>query len=207
MPMLALAELPAASLHEPETPAPPSSGPEYVAEVHEAIPDVASVPAKATATGWLYQPFASGARPGLAFTLGGVPSYLKPKVVVAELPALSVHVPETDAEPLSGPPYVADVQEATPERLSVPENPTPTAWLYQPFESGARAALAVTVGGVASILMGTCRTQHCGDPLTTTVHVKVTPAVSGETVWSPHPCGLLDPAGSTNDTVTEVRYQ
>src|SRR5262249_28586985 len=119
----------------------------------------------------------------------------------------SVHVPETDAEPLSGPPYVADVQEATPERLSVPENPTPTAWLYQPFESGARAALAVTVGGVASILVGTFRTQHCGDPLTTTAPVKVTPAVSGETVWSPHPCGLLDPAGSTNDTVTEVRYQ
>src|SRR5262245_9146974 len=156
MPMPALAELPAASLHEPETPAPPSSGPEYVAEVHEAMPEVASVPAKATATGWLYHPFASGGRAALAFTLGGVPSYLRAKLPAADtLPALSVHVPATDAAPLSGPPYVVDVQEAIPERLSAPEKPTPTAWLYQPFESGARAAaLPVTDGAVASRLMG-----------------------------------------------------
>ena len=30
------------------------------------MPDVASVPANANATGWLYQPFASGARAGVA---------------------------------------------------------------------------------------------------------------------------------------------
>src|SRR5947207_10380813 len=127
------AELPAASRHEPDAEPEPSSGPEYVAELHESIPEVASVPAKATATGWLYHPLESGARPALAFTLGPVPSYFSPRPAGAEtFPALSVHVPATEAEPLSGPPYVADVQEAIPERLSVPEKLTPTAWLYQP---------------------------------------------------------------------------
>src|SRR5262249_22037375 len=141
-PRLAPAELPAASRHEPETVAPPSSGPEYVAEVHESIPDVASVPANATATGWLYQPFAPGARPARAFTWGGVPSSWRRKRAAAERwRARRVKVRERGAEPLSGPPYVVVVHEAMPERLSLPEKPTPTAWLYQPFESGARAAL------------------------------------------------------------------
>jgi hypothetical protein len=43
------------------------------------------------------------------------------------------------------------VQPAMPEVPSVPVNETPSAWLYQPFESGVRAGTAVTpVGAVAS---------------------------------------------------------
>ena len=48
--------------------------------------------------------------------------------------------------------------------------------------------------------------QHC-EPVTATVQVKVTPAVSELTVWLPQPCGLLEPAGSVNETVTSLVYQ
>ena len=69
-------------------------------------------------------------------TLGGVASYGNASVFGAEtLPALSVQVPPTDAEPESGPEYVTLEQEAMPEVASVPETVTPTAWLYQPFAS------------------------------------------------------------------------
>lgn len=68
------------------------------------MPEVASEPVNDTATAWLYQPFASGARAGLALTLGGVASYLRLNVEGAlTLPALSVHVPLTVVPPLSGP--------------------------------------------------------------------------------------------------------
>jgi hypothetical protein len=42
------------------------------------------------------------------------------------------------------------VQEAIPERASLPENETATGWSYHPFVSGARAACGETSGGVAS---------------------------------------------------------
>jgi hypothetical protein len=43
------------------------------------------------------------------------------------------------------------VQLLIPEVLSAPVKETPSAWLYQPLESGARAGTAVTpVGAVAS---------------------------------------------------------
>ena len=38
------------------------------------MPDVASVPLKETVSAWLYQPFESGLRPGVAVTVGPVPS-------------------------------------------------------------------------------------------------------------------------------------
>src|SRR5262249_5242375 len=183
---LAPAELPAASRHEPDTLAPPSSGPEYVAEVHESIPEVASVPAKATATGWLYQPFASGARPALALTFGGVPSYFSATVDDDVQPAPSVQVPGTEAEALSGPLYVVD-EHVTPDRLSVPLNVNATAWLYQPFASGARAGLApVTVGGVVSILIVTGSLIVCCGSASTE-HLKDLPAVSVSIVCVSHP--------------------
>ena len=60
--------LPARSLQVPLTEAAALSGPPYVTWVQPpaAMPDVASVPAKATPTGWLNQPFASVGRAGLA---------------------------------------------------------------------------------------------------------------------------------------------
>jgi hypothetical protein len=77
-----------------------------------------------------------------------------PKLVwPLEFPAWSVHDPEKDADPLSGPPYVVDVQLAMPEVASEPLKVIPTAWLYHPFASGPRLGEApVTVGGVASFL-------------------------------------------------------
>ena len=53
---------PAWSVHAPATCAAAPSGPEYVAPEHEASPEVASDPLTFSVTGWLYQPFASGAR-------------------------------------------------------------------------------------------------------------------------------------------------
>src|SRR5581483_10841182 len=99
------AELPALSVQLPPTVVPLVSGPLYVVDVHESIPEVASEPVNAIATAWLYQPFASGPRAGAAVTLGGVASYL----IVSDdasltLPATSRQVPPTDAPPLSGPP-------------------------------------------------------------------------------------------------------
>ena len=62
-------------MHEPLTDAFSSSGPEYVCgATHVSTPDVASVPEKVTMSAWLYQPFESGARPGVALTVGPVAS-------------------------------------------------------------------------------------------------------------------------------------
>jgi hypothetical protein len=64
---------------------------------------------------------------------------------------LSTQVPEMDAFGLRGPRYrTACVQDPTPEVASVPANVTVTGRLYQPFESGGRSGVAVTVGAVAS---------------------------------------------------------
>jgi hypothetical protein len=66
---------PARSRQEPETEAFALSGPEYVwGATHESMPEVASVPEKPTERGWLYQPFESGARDGVAVTTGPVAS-------------------------------------------------------------------------------------------------------------------------------------
>ena len=46
------------------------------------------------------------------------------------------------------------LQLSMPEVASDPLQLIATWWLYQPFESGARAGVAVTVGAVASYLSG-----------------------------------------------------
>jgi hypothetical protein len=68
-----------------------------------AIPEVLSVPFQLIVTGFLYQPFAFGARSGLGANTGDVESYLSGKVFEPTFPALSVHVPVGAALPLSGP--------------------------------------------------------------------------------------------------------
>ena len=65
---------PARSVHVPATCCAAPSGPAYVASAHEASPEVASEPETCSATGWLYQPFASGARASAAAVAGGVAS-------------------------------------------------------------------------------------------------------------------------------------
>jgi hypothetical protein len=148
---------PALSVQLPGWDTLPASGPLYVTEVQAAIPDVASFPLQLIPIAWLNQPFWSGSRAAVAETpVGAVPSYLTPNAKAAEvLPALSVQTPLGAALPESGPLYVVDVQEAIPEVASPPLQVIPTAWLNQPFESGARAAAAeILVGAVASNLSG-----------------------------------------------------
>jgi len=106
----------------------------------------------ATSTGWLYHPFPSGFRDGVPVTVGAVASYLILSEADPALPALSVHDPETVTSPPSGPPYVPEVQDATPDAPSSPEKLKLTGLVYQPFASGPRDAEAVTFGGDESFL-------------------------------------------------------
>ena len=107
---------------------------------------------KPTVSAWLYQPFESGAREGVAVTTGPVASYWKLKALLALVfPARSRHVPLTVPVASSGPEYVVWVQESIPDMASVPENVIVNAWLYQPFESGLRDGVdPVTCGAVES---------------------------------------------------------
>ena len=140
------AVLPALSEHDP------ADAPGIVPDEHDATPDRLSLPDVANPTGWMYQSPTSGPRESAMLTDGGVASYLiGPTLAVEEmLPALSVHVPETVALVVSGPPYVVDVQPARPDTPSIPLKAMSTAWLYQPFASGPRVAPPEIVGGVAS---------------------------------------------------------
>jgi hypothetical protein len=86
-----------------------------------------------------------------AASAGGVASYWRVAVAEAWLPAASTQPPETSTLALSGPEYVAGaVQELIPEPPSVPAKVTSTGWEYQPFASGGRDGVAVTVGAVVS---------------------------------------------------------
>ena len=98
------------------------------------MPDVGSAPLKETESGWLYQPFESGPRDGVAVTTGLVSSYWKPKLLLELVfPARSRQVPETDAFAESGPEYVVCVHESIPDVASVPANAIESVWLYQPL--------------------------------------------------------------------------
>jgi hypothetical protein len=80
------------------------SGVEYVfAASHAAMPEVASVPAKVTASPWLYQPLSSVGRAGDAVACGAVASYLRGNDALRTFPAWSVQLPPRAAAPLSGP--------------------------------------------------------------------------------------------------------
>jgi hypothetical protein len=69
------AVFPALSVHVPLKLPPAVSGPLYVVELQEAMPDVASVALTLIASGWLYQPFASGPRALIPEITGGVESF------------------------------------------------------------------------------------------------------------------------------------
>ena len=110
------------------------------------------MPAKLTDSAWLYQPFESGARTGVAVTTGPVASYWKLKALLALVfPARSRQVPLMVPVASSGPEYVVCVHVSMPDMASAPANVTVNAWLYQPFESGLRDGLdPVTCGAVES---------------------------------------------------------
>ena len=95
---------PALSRHEPLTEAAEASGPEYVLAASQlATPDVASVAAKLTAIGAMYQPVGPAALAGVAEVKGAVASYLSPKEALRTFPAWSVQLPDVAAVALSGP--------------------------------------------------------------------------------------------------------
>src|SRR6188472_3825882 len=85
-------------------------------------------------------------------TVGAVASYLILSEADPALPALSVHDPDTVTSPPSGPPYVPEVHDATPDAPSSPVNVKLTGLVYHPFASGPRAAETVTSGGCESLL-------------------------------------------------------
>jgi hypothetical protein len=121
--------------------------------VHETPPDIGSLPVKVTVTGFLYQPFASEAREGVAVACGAVASYLSVYDAGPTLPARSRQEPPTSAPAVSGPEYVCGVvHEPTsiPEVPSVPAKLTVSGFRYQPFASAPREGVAVVCGAVAS---------------------------------------------------------
>ena len=72
--------------------------------MHEAIPDTESDPANVNCTACEYQPLSSGARAGVAVTVGGVASYFTANAAaLLVFPALSLHTPPTVAVGESGP--------------------------------------------------------------------------------------------------------
>jgi hypothetical protein len=119
---------------------------------------------------------------------------------------LSRHEPLTDVFGLSGPAYVACVQDAICEVASVPLKATVSGVLYQPFASGGRAGTAVTVGGVASRCM--CTVEDALPSLHTAVHVMSVLTVSVTIVCASQPSVVRYPSGWTTQlTVTLVTYQ
>jgi hypothetical protein len=95
---------PAKSMQLPWAVALAPSGPAYMGDEHEAIPEVTSVPCQSSRTALLYQPFASGTRPAVApETAGAAASYLTRYASDELFPALSVHVTLRLAPIVSGP--------------------------------------------------------------------------------------------------------
>jgi hypothetical protein len=73
-------------MHVPNTDAAAPSGPPNVGAVQDAMPEVRSLPLKATATGWLYQPLKSAPRAGCPLvTTGAVLSTL----IFRSMPAMA----------------------------------------------------------------------------------------------------------------------
>src|SRR5919108_2329005 len=146
------AVFPALSLHVPLTVVPAVSGPAYVASgEQESSPDVPSLPVKPTLSAWLYQPFASAPRDGVAVADGGVLSILNVLETVVTPPSLS-------AEHVSCVPvvFVLSVMVLQPdvERMidsgSTTDQVTVTLLVYQPPVPSVPDTTGVTTGGVGS---------------------------------------------------------
>src|SRR4051794_31762990 len=98
-----------------------------------AIPEVASLPAKTTWTGWFHHPPRSGRRSGvIEVMVGAVESYLTAACPLAALPATSRQPPGTSAAGSSGPAYDTLSQLAMPDVASLPPKSIVTAWFHQP---------------------------------------------------------------------------
>ncbi|MGZ4332862.1 MAG: hypothetical protein ACXVRJ_01125 [Gaiellaceae bacterium] len=131
----AVPTLPALSVQLPLIDALAESGLEYVCvEEQESMPEVESVPEKETATAWLYHPFESADRDGVAVTDGGVMSTLMVLLTVVVPPSLV-------AEHVNVLPVVSNVivvaSQPLVERITEPGSTTVqlsvTFVVYQPF--------------------------------------------------------------------------
>jgi hypothetical protein len=78
----------------------------------------------------------------------------------------------------SGPEYVVGEHETPPEK-ELPLTAAVTEWLYQPFESGARAGTAVTAGLDASYLNGSLDAFPVLPALSVQLALIVAPIASG----------------------------
>jgi hypothetical protein len=79
---------------------------------------------------------------------------------------------------VSGPEYVVDIQESTPESASVALPAIATGALNQPAPFGARAGAAAVSGGVASYLTSE-EPEELFPALSVHVTLRLTPLVSG----------------------------
>src|ERR671922_843221 len=146
------AVFPALSLHVPLTVVPAVSGPAYVASgEQESTPDVPSVPVKPPWSAWLYQPFASTPRDGVAVADGGVLSILNVFETVETPPSLSAR--QVSSVPVV---FVVSVTVLQPdvERMidsgSTTVQLTVTLLVYQPAFPKVPETTGVTTGGVGS---------------------------------------------------------
>ena len=143
---------PALSEQVPPSEAPAVSGPAYVfGATHESTPDVESLAPKETDSAWLYHPFASGTRAGVAVTEGGVLSSLNVLLTTVSPPSLV-------AEHVSFVPRVSAVRVTASQPLveritdsgSTTDQLTVTLVVYQPFAPSVPKTWGVTTGGVGS---------------------------------------------------------
>ena len=128
------------------------SGPAYVASgSQDSKPEVVSLPSKSTERSWLYQPFESAAREGVAVVAGGVLSTWKgfeifvvpPSLVAEQVSIVSVvsFVNVTALHP---------VVERMIDSGSVTDQLTVTVVVYQPLRPSVPEITGVTTGGVGS---------------------------------------------------------
>jgi hypothetical protein len=130
---------PATSRQVPPTVAVEESGPEYVVEEHDAIPDAASLPLQVTPTERLYQPPWSAARAALApVAVGFVSSMRSALVVTVEVPAAFVaehvrFVPVDVVSPGTSTANSHPVDETGVEPFQFTVHATVTSLTYQPL--------------------------------------------------------------------------
>ena len=132
------------------------------------------------------------------------------RVAEPVLPAISVAVPVALWPAASVLIVTGGSTEATPEVVSVTEKVTVTSALYHPLALAARSGVAVTIGGVLSILMpditvlAELPALSVAMPVTDWSAPSPVRVVSGVTESIPEPEGSSD---AVKWTVTSVLYQ
>jgi hypothetical protein len=149
---VALPARPAPFVQLPVTCADALSGPLYVIEEHDAIPETSSLPENVNVTGWLYHPATSGDRSGAAVTVGGVVSILTSTDFVAVSPAafvalqVSVVPVVSDESVVSSQPDVLVIADSASVTVQV----TVTALVNHSFVPSVPTSFALTRGGDVS---------------------------------------------------------